>query len=264
MTPAHDHRVVLLRVSLDEVAAQPAEAEDRAERRRRDDLDGRRADARRAITGRATGSSTCAQDLALPHAHAAGRLDEVAVDAADARVGVDQDRRDRPGHHRDERRVDLEAELGSSAGVNGRTIAITARDGRARPRLARLTASRRPGRCGRSTGPSGRAMAAAMRRATAEIARCSPSRIGMPSGPLPVRRIGEPPADRRRAAPSAWFAEPCTGARTASSFGCSLSPRRQPTLEPDEREVDGNGSRIEGPARPGGSRSGSSAGSPRR
>ena len=37
------------------------------------------------ITGSASGISTRREDLALAHAHAAAGLDEVAVDAGDAR-----------------------------------------------------------------------------------------------------------------------------------------------------------------------------------
>jgi hypothetical protein len=50
-------------------------------------------------------------DLALRHAHRAGRLDEVPIDARDARLRVHEDRRDREDDHRDKRRVDLEPEL---------------------------------------------------------------------------------------------------------------------------------------------------------
>jgi hypothetical protein len=80
--------------------AQPSAARYRCERRGRDDVDGRRADAgederpgQRQLHHR--------QDLALVHAHPAGGVDGVRVDPVDGGVGVGEDRRDGEGDERD-------------------------------------------------------------------------------------------------------------------------------------------------------------------
>ena len=108
---AEHHAVVALGDALDEVAPEPAEAEDRAERRRRDDLDRRRPDAgddhgERRAASRA-GARPGAPVMPMPRR----RLDEVAVDLGDPGVGVDQDRRDRRARPSRSASVDLEPEL---------------------------------------------------------------------------------------------------------------------------------------------------------
>ena len=93
---------------VDDEPAQPAEADDRPDRRRRDDVEDRGPEAAHDHR-RGERELDVGEDLPLAHAHSAGRLDEVAVDLAQPGIGVDEDRRDREQDHRDERRDEVEA-----------------------------------------------------------------------------------------------------------------------------------------------------------
>ena len=119
----------------------------------------------------------------LGHALAAAGLEDVAIDPGQARVGVDHDRRHGQHDHGDDRRVDLEAELGVDRAVMGSTMAMTASDGSARHRLAELTATAVCLPVWPMYSPMGSAMARAMMTETAEMMTCSVMRTGMPLGP---------------------------------------------------------------------------------
>ena len=64
------------------------------------------------ITGAAIGQFDPPQELGLAHAHGAARLDHVAVDLAQADVGVGEDRRDRQHDQRRERSREADPEPG--------------------------------------------------------------------------------------------------------------------------------------------------------
>ena len=240
-----------------EVGAEPAEAEDRAEGRRRDDLDGRRPDARddhgereRDLDRRSTWRPG--------QAHAPGRLGELRVDLRDPRVGVDQDRRDPEDDHRDQRRQHLEPELRVEQDVNGTAIPISASDGIARPRLAALIAMpiappRVPDpQADRDRDEAGDQEAGQRQRDVLEHAHRDPVRPG------PVRRVRQPGDglgdDGHAASPAGPQRLDVRGVR----------PGRRATLDGDQRAGRSRRRAASTARRRTASRSGRSGASPRR
>jgi len=108
------------------------------------------------------------------------------------RIGVD-----RQDDHRDDGRVQVEPSCGSSIWVNGTMTAIAAREGIARPTLARLTASAWPRRVCPMYRPSGRATAAAMRTDTREIPDVLEEAVRNAVLAAPVGWVREPGRDLR-------------------------------------------------------------------
>ena len=160
-------RILLPRQPVDDVAAQPAARDERAERCRGDDGDRRVAHAGHDER-RADRQLDVAQHLALAQAHAARRLDDVA------------DRR------RARRRSCWSGSAGCPSGTSARNVgqkprpslndsasgsisASSASDGRARPRLATLMARKPP----RPVCPATRRSAARSGRRPARSARRS-------------------------------------------------------------------------------------------
>src|SRR5690348_5680814 len=113
------------------------------------------------------------------------------------------------------------------AAVIGNTSPITASVGKARPRLARLTATPAPRRVCPMARPVVSPIATAMSRAPAEMTRCSATRVGTPAGPCQwlgsVNQAITPAIRSTRAA------------------RCASTPWRQPPLDPHEDRVHGHG-----------------------
>ena len=90
------------------IGTPSVDADERAERRGRQDVD--RAGATPPKTsGRAQRQLDPADDLRAGHAHAAGRVDDVRVDLADADVRVGEDRRNASSTIANTRLVTVEA-----------------------------------------------------------------------------------------------------------------------------------------------------------
>ena len=95
----------------DDLAETAVGADEGAQRNRRDDVDGRRPDAaeQQRQRERQLGAE---EDVALAQAHAARRVDDVAVHPVDRGVGVGQDRRDGQHDERQQERPAAEAQRG--------------------------------------------------------------------------------------------------------------------------------------------------------
>ena len=150
-----------------------------------------------------------AHDLPAGHAHAAGGVARLGVDALHAGVGVGQDRRDRQqdqhDQHRDAGRAARRACAGcrapsGSGGSSGesQTMSRTTspRAGTARIPFARPAITNTPRPVCPTSSPIGRAMISATTTATHGVDDVlAQMRTSRPSGPRPVRRVVEPDAD---------------------------------------------------------------------
>ena len=131
---------------------------------------------------------------------------------------------DRQDDHREQRRVDAEAELRvERRGERAGRCPMTASDGTARPSSRAFTATVAPRRVWPIHRPTGSASAIAMTIESVEIATCSTSRVGIPFGAGPVGRIGEP-GDRL-----ADDVQPADSGTPMPRAGapCSRGPRRR-------------------------------------
>ena len=184
------------------------------------------------MSGAAIGSSTLLQHLPLAQAHAARRLDHVAVDLAHGDVAVGQDRRDAQRHQRQEGRPEAQPQLERQRERQHQRQQRQRRQGA--PELATLIA-RKPPRpvCPNST-PIGSAISTATSSRHRRQQQVLADAVGDPVRARPVLGGGQPGHDARagssRRRPSAPRASPGAGAapagRRAAPPARSTAPRR--------------------------------------